>query len=90
MKQILHRRGIKLVCVQYPGRSIIPLKRLFDSTAGMVFVDNELPFKHALVQEKNDEYFWDNIYGDFGHFTEKGHRIVAENIAEAILNTSSW
>lgn len=90
MKEVLDKRGIKFVAVQYPGRNVRALKKLFPPATSMVFVDNQKPFKGALAQGRYDEYFWDNIYGDFGHITKKGHRIIAENIADAILKISSW
>ena len=85
LKEILDKRGIKLVCMQYPMRSIEPLKRLFDSTEGMIFVDNEGIFKEAIRQASYDEYFTDIFGGDFGHCTPKGNRLLAENIADVIL-----
>ena len=85
LKEIVTKRGIKLVCMQYPMRSVEPLKRLFDSTKGMIFVDNEGIFKEAIRQASYDEYFTDIFGGDFGHCTPKGNRLLAENIADVIL-----
>ncbi len=85
LKQILNKRGIKLVCVQYPVRSIEPLKRMFEDREGIIFVDNEKIFKEALKQAGYDEYFMDMFAGNFGHCTAKGNRLLAENIANVIL-----
>lgn len=85
LKEIVTKRGIKFVCVQYPVRSVKPLKKLFDSTEGMTFVDNEKSFKRALRHAEYGDYFLDNFAGDFGHCTRKGNRLLAENVADAIL-----
>ena len=85
LKQILDRRGIKLVCVQYPVRSIEPLKRIFSNDPGVIFVDNEQIFKDALSREGYKEYFMDIFGGDFGHCTAKGNHLLAKNVADAIL-----
>ena len=84
--EILKRRKIQLVCVQYPMRSIEPLKKIFeDNTDGIIFVDNERTFKEAVSKSSYKEYFRDMFGGDFGHCTEKGNRLLAENIANVIL-----
>jgi len=85
IKEMVAKKGIKLICVQYPVRSVKPLRKLFDSTEGMVFVDNEKIFKDALKDGKYDDYFIDTCGGDFGHCTPRGNRLLAENIAKVIL-----
>jgi tetratricopeptide (TPR) repeat protein len=85
LKGILDKRGIKLVCIQYPMRSIEPLKRIFQGQDGVIFVDNERIFKDAVKKEGYRQYFTDMFGGDFGHCTPKGNRLLAENIANAIL-----
>lgn len=85
LKKVVTRRGIKLVCVQYPLRSIGPLKKMLEPIEGVVLVENVSTFRKVLKQEDHDEYFTDMFAGDFGHCTIKGHRLIAENIASAIL-----
>ncbi|MDD5130006.1 MAG: tetratricopeptide repeat protein [Candidatus Omnitrophica bacterium] len=85
LKEILSRQKIKLVCVQYPVRSVEPLKKIFPDDKGVIFVDNEKIFKEALQKSGYKEYFRDMFAGDFGHCTEKGNRLLAENIACTIL-----
>ncbi len=85
IKKILDRRRVKLVCVQYPMRSLKPLEAIFQSETGILFVDNEKIFKDALRHAAYEAYFEDNFAGDFGHATKKGNRLLAENIASAIL-----
>jgi len=85
LKTELDKKGIKLVCVQYPVRSIEPLKKIFEGEAGIIFVDNEKIFKDAINKEGYKEYFVDMFGGDFGHCTPKGNRLLAENIAKSIV-----
>jgi tetratricopeptide (TPR) repeat protein len=85
LKQILDKRKIKLVCVQYPMRSIQPLKKIFKDDENVIFVDNERIFKEVVREEGYNIYFRDMFGGDFGHCTQKGNRLLANNIANTIL-----
>jgi tetratricopeptide (TPR) repeat protein len=85
IKNLVGRRGIRLACVQYPARSIEPLKEIFDGQEGIIFVDNERIFKEAIKKSGYNEYFRDNFGGDFGHCTDKGNELLAKNIADTIL-----
>jgi tetratricopeptide (TPR) repeat protein len=85
LKGILDKRNIKYICMQYPMRSIEPLKRIFNAEKGIVFVDNERVFGNAVEKEGYNEYFDDMFGGDFGHCTLKGNRLIAENAANIIL-----
>jgi tetratricopeptide (TPR) repeat protein len=85
LKGALDKKGIKLICVQYPMRSVEPLKKIFEEQEGIIFVDNERVFKNALKKDNYKEYFSDMFAGDFGHCTYKGNRLLAENIANVIL-----
>lgn len=87
IKDILDKRNVKLVCVQYPMRDIGPLRAIFEgNSAGLLFVDNEKVFKDAVKKDGFRAYFKDMFGGDFGHCTDKGNRLLAENIAGVILN----
>lgn len=85
IKELVIQRGIKLVCVQHPMRSLEPLKKLLGSSEGVVFVDNENIFKKAVSNSKYGDYFRDCFGGDFGHCTPRGNGLLAENIAKVIL-----
>jgi tetratricopeptide (TPR) repeat protein len=85
LRTILLDRGVKLIVVQYPCRSIEPLKHIFENKEGIIFVDNENSFKDALKHGDYKEYFNDCFAGDFGHCTRKGNRLLADNIAKAII-----
>jgi len=87
--EVLRPRGVTLVAVQYPGRPLAPLRGLFDSTEGILLVDNEASFNQALATASYDEIFDDHCYGDFGHATRRGNLILANNIADVILGKVS-
>ncbi len=86
LKEALDQRGIKLVCVQYPVRSIESLRQVFSlgEQNEIIFVDNEEIFKAAIKSSSYHEYFVDIFCGDFGHCTPKGNKLLAENIAKAL------
>jgi len=82
---IILQRNILPVFVQYPLRNIAGLRGMFPNPDAIVFVDNQLTYRNALVQKAYSDIFTDIFAGDFGHCTAQGNRILAENIAEAIL-----
>ena len=85
LKAMADRRGVKLVCVQYPMRSLEPLRRVFQGRDdGIIFVDNEAVFKQAVARESLQEYFRDMFAGDFGHCTDKGNALLAGDIADVV------
>ena len=71
--------------MQYPVRSVEPLKKMFDYSGSIIFIDNGQVFKDTLKKANYKEYFTDMFGGDFGHCTTKGNRLLAENIANVIL-----
>jgi len=85
LKLILDRRKIRLVCMQYPMRSVEPLKAVFADHKGIIFVDNKRIFAEAVKMDGYRTYFRDMFGGDFGHCTDRGNELMAENIAEVIL-----
>lgn len=85
LKALLDKKGIRLVCMQYPMRSIKPLKDIFELDDDILFIDNEIVFKEAVLKSSYKEYFRDIFGGDFGHCTDKGNRLLAENAANVIL-----
>ena len=85
MLRLLEASGIPLVAVQYPVRSVEPLRRLLGARRDVLIVDNEAVFKEALRQAPYAEYFVDTFGGDFGHTTPQGAHLLAENVAQSIL-----
>ena len=84
MQEILARRKIPLVVMQYPTRSLQPLKNIFSDTTGLYFADNE-NLKALAAKEGYAKYFYDMYAGDFGHCTAAGNQVVAGNAAKTIL-----
>ena len=85
LHEILERRGVQLVCMQYPMHSAEPLRRLWQGRDdGVIFVDNEHVFKDAVRRSSLQEYFADMFAGDFGHCTDKGNELLAGNIADVL------
>jgi tetratricopeptide (TPR) repeat protein len=85
LKEIVMGRGIKLICVQYPLRSVEALRKIFKDREGIIFVDNEKIFKEAVKRKGYHTYFTDSFAGDFGHCTAEGNYLLAKNIAKVIL-----
>lgn len=85
LKALLDERGVRLVAVQYPTRSLDLLARYFEPSEGVILVDNEAVFRRALEAEPFDALFSDDCYGGFGHGTARGNRLLAESVAAAIL-----
>lgn len=89
IKTVLSQRGIPLVAVQYPLRSVKDLQQILDFDPTVLFVDNEQIFQEAVSREGYDEYFSDRFAGDFGHCTTKGNHLLASHIAKIILRQFS-
>lgn len=86
LKDILDNRKIKLVCVGYPTCSADPLRKIFEKDENVILVDNEKVFMSVLKGGSYyGEYFTDRFGGSFGHCTQKGNRLLAQNIADVIL-----
>lgn len=85
LKESAMKRGLKLVCVQYPMRNAELLKKILGSGGDIAFVDNESVFRAAVKERSYETYFVDCFAGDFGHCTREGNRLLAENIADVIL-----
>jgi tetratricopeptide (TPR) repeat protein len=90
LKLILDGKKIRFVCMQYPMRSVEPLKGIFDDPEGIIFVDNSRVFAEAVKKGGYKAYFNDMFGGDFGHCTDRGNELMAENIAEVILKEARF
>jgi len=86
IREMLKKRKIKHVCMQYPMRDVNELRRIFSGNEeGIIFIDNEKIFKEAVQRDGYEKYFEDMFAGDFGHCTEEGNRLIAQNIADTII-----
>ena len=89
LKEILSRRKILLVVMQYPMRDIGPIKEMLEPAGGILFVENKKNFKEAIAKANYDDYFTDRFAGDFGHCTPKGNFLLAQNAANVIVKNCS-
>jgi tetratricopeptide (TPR) repeat protein len=83
--KLADERGISMVCMEYPTRNITSLKEMLDYNPKLLFVDNEALFKNAVRKYGYDVIFRDKFGISFGHCTDKGNRLLAENLSDRIL-----
>jgi len=79
--------NIKVICMQYPVRSIAPLKQMLKNEEyyrQLTFVSNEDNFKNMLKIKKYNEIFRDQFAGDFGHCLYFGNKLIAKNLVESL------
>ena len=76
--------------MQYPTMDLTDIENMFPRDKDIIFVGNKENFEQALQHGIYGEYFTDRCYGEyghqFGHGSAKGNRLIAENVANAILN----
>ncbi len=84
--EIARVRGKKVVIVQYPLVSIAPLENIVKFKKDVVFIENVNNFQKAIQTSPREMFFDDLITPVFGHCTEKGNELIAENLAAAILS----
>ncbi len=90
LTQILAKRRIALIAVQYPNRAVLPLEEMLANLSEVVIVDNQQVFEDALKKYPYDDLFTDRFAGDFGHCTTLGNALLAGHVAEAILNLCKY
>jgi len=81
--------NIKVICMQYPVRSIKPLQNILKDTDyydKITFISNEKTFKQVLKEKSFGVIFIDQFAGDFGHCTEYGNTLIAENVAKTLID----
>ncbi len=81
----IRSKGIPLVSMQYPLREAGVLKEILNDRKDVTFVENKDNFREVLKGHEFSRYFSDNFAGDFGHCTQIGNRLIAENLAKVIL-----
>lgn len=78
---------IKFIAMQYPVRDIESLKKIIEYTGysnDVIFVSNKDTFRQALMAKNRQKIFEDLFAWDFGHCTELGNRLIADNLAKEI------
>lgn len=79
--------GITYIAMQYPVRDIGSLQKIIEKTkyCDVVFyASNKIGFRTALKEAGKKDIFKDLFAWDFGHCTEYGNRLIANNLAQVI------
>ena len=79
--------NIKVICMQYPVRSIKPLQEPLKNEPyydKLTFISNEKLFKDALIKKNYNEIFSDQFAADFGHCTNLGNTLIAKNVVNTL------
>lgn len=83
--EIAEKKGIILVLMTYPLSSVKELSKISVNKKNILCIDNEGIFREALQKSgRKEEYFVPD-----GHCNEKGYRLIAENVANAIYKVIS-
>jgi tetratricopeptide (TPR) repeat protein len=77
-------RGIPVIAMQYPLLSVESLRKLLDYREDVHYVENRTNFEAALIDAGYRNLFSDSFAGSFGHLTDRGNMLVAENAANAL------
>jgi len=88
LHEILQRSGVEFVAMQYPLRSVRKLKFLLDNAEDPIYVDNERLFREAIEKSSYDELFIDRFAGDFGHCSDRGNRLIVDNLIATVFEPS--
>jgi hypothetical protein len=83
----LKRQGVCHVALSYPNQDASLLKQYFagqDWLLPEAIVSQRESFQKVLKAYSLEEVFTDTFAGDFGHTTQLGHKIIAENAFKAI------
>ncbi len=65
-------------------RPVEQLQIVLENYSEVYFVNNEKIFKEAFKTQKISDIFKDLFAGDFGHCTDLGNKMIANNLAETI------
>ena len=79
--------NIKVICMQYPVRSILSLQEQLKNEPyydKLTFISNEKIFKDALMKQNYDDLFVDQFAMDFGHCTDLGNTLIANNVVNTL------
>jgi len=84
----IFKSGSLVIAMQYPRLDINYLKENLKTSKNydrIIFLSNESNFNEALKSCKTEDIFKDMFAGSFGHCTQLGNTLIAENVAETIL-----
>ena len=84
--------NITYICMSYPTTSIQQLQDFFINTSikdKILFVSNETNFNNALKKYSYTNLFTDAFADTFGHCTNLGNTLIAENVGKVILDITN-
>jgi hypothetical protein len=84
---LIIKKNIKYIAMQYPVRDVGSLKKIIEATGyenDVIFVSNKENFRKDLMSDRKKYIFADLFAWDFGHCTEFGNRLIADNLAKEI------
>jgi hypothetical protein len=92
LEKTLEARGICLIAMQYPLWRVEKLVNFFppelvakgEKTGRLTFLENQQNFQLALRTKPYNAIFLDRFAGDFGHATQVGNDLIAENAAGGV------
>ncbi|MEN8181235.1 MAG: GDSL-type esterase/lipase family protein [Myxococcota bacterium] len=85
MGSLLEEEGIVFVAMQYPLRSVDTLRFMLGGRAEAIYVENETVFRKAVAERGYNALFVDRVAGDFGHCSEEGNRLIAQNLVATVF-----
>jgi tetratricopeptide (TPR) repeat protein len=77
-------RGITVIAMQYPLLSVEALRKLLDDRDDVIYLENRENFERALRDAAYRTLFEDHFAGSFGHLTERGNLLLAQNVAGVV------
>lgn len=89
MAEKIFDSGAQLIAMEYPTLSMKNLKNHLSESKyydKIIFISNAENFEEALKIYKIEDIFKDMFGKTFGHCTELGNTLIAENVAETILS----
>lgn len=84
----VRQSGADLVVMQYPLRSVDQLKSTIGDVGAVAYVDNSAVFREAVRRLGYQAVFIDRFAGDFGHLSPTGRRLLANNVADALMEVA--
>ena len=84
--QLLNKKKIFHIAMQYPLKSLDTLKMYFDkNNKPDLFIGNIENFQNAILKYGTESIFTDMFAGTFGHTSKKGNDLLAEQALKAVL-----
>lgn len=85
LSTFLHGKDIVHVAMQYPMFPITQLQHILRNQSNVFFVSNEENFQRALQTYTYSDLFVDHFGGVFGHPTQLGSQLIAQQAAGVVL-----